>query len=122
MDRPHGCPGGDSVSQIEEDSGWQDLWSEGSQFVRYRRLGRVVHLWWIYWQEDTAYWECPTPLPEGCRPAGNTYASAVLTSSTGYATNNVALACIETDGTVGLQTAASVRGALNRGLACFVAS
>ena len=81
----------------------------------------MVHLWWIVAQRTADYWTCPTPLPEGLRPAGNTYVPAVLTNAAGYATNNTALACVQYDGVVGLQAAAAVSGALNRGSGCFLA-
>lgn len=97
------------------------LWQSGSQFVRYRRTGPLVHLWWLVSQPSASYWTCPAQLPEGFRPWGNTYLPAVLTNASGYATDHVALACVEGGGTVGLQAGAAVAGAMNRGYGCFAA-
>lgn len=88
--------------------------------MRYALVGASVHMWWNVAQSDTDYWTCPTRLPEGLRPTGNTYMPAVLTNSSGYATNNVALACVQSDGVVGFQAAAAISGALNRGSGCFL--
>ena len=111
----------DSVSQATEDTGWLYLWQSDVQFVRYRRIGPLVHLWWLVSQTSASYWTCPTALPEGFRPLGNTYFSAVLTNASGYATDHVALACVEGGGTVGLQAGSAVAGAMNRGYGCFAA-
>ena len=89
--------------------------------MRYRRIGPLVHLWWLVSQTSASYWTCPTALPEGFRPLGNTYFSAVLTNASGYATDHVALACVEGGGTVGLQAGSAVAGAMNRGYGCFAA-
>lgn len=70
----------------------------------------------------SAYWTCPTALPEGCRPYGNTYVSAVLTDSSGYATDHGAMLFVEGGGgTVSLQVGAAVGGGFNRGCGSFVA-
>ena len=109
-----------SVSQATEDTGWQYLWQSGTDFLRYRRVGGVVHLWWCVPQASTSYWRCPTQLPEGCRPHGNVYFSSVLANASGYATNQAALCCVEMSGTVGLQAGSAVAGANNRGYGCFM--
>lgn len=111
----------DSVSQATDDTGWLDLWQAGIQFVRYRRLGPLVHLWWIVSQPSASYWTCPSQLPEGFRPSGNTYISAVLASAGGYTTHQTALCCVEGSGTVGFQAGSAVSGAMNRGYGCFAA-
>lgn len=111
----------DSVSQATEDTGWQYLWQSGTDFVQYRRIGPLVYLWWIVPQASTVYWTCPSHLPEGCRPYGSTFLPAVLASSTGYITNNVAFAFVDASGIVGFQAGAAVGGANNRGCGCFVA-
>lgn len=111
----------DSVSQATEDTGWQYLWQSGTDFVQYRRIGPLVYLWWIVPQASTVYWTCPSHLPEGCRPYGSTFLPAVLASSTGYITNNVAFAFVDVSGIVGFQAGAAVGGANNRGCGCFVA-
>lgn len=110
-----------SVSQATEDTGWLYLWQSGTLYVRYRKIGPIVYLWWIVPQENTNYWTCPTPLPEGFRPSGNTYVSSALANGSGYATNQVALCCVEGRGTVGFQAGAAVSGAYNRGSCCFAA-
>lgn len=111
----------DSVSQATEDTGWQYIWQSGTDFVQYRRIGPLVYLWWIVPQASTRYWTCPSYLPEGCRPYGSTFLPAVLASSTGYITNNVAFAFVDASGIVGFQAGAAVGGANNRGCGCFVA-
>lgn len=111
----------DSVSQATEDTGWQYLWQSGTGFVQYRRIGPLVYLWWFVPQASTRYWTCSSHLPEGCRPYGNTFLPAVLASSTGYITNNVAFAFVDALGIVGFQAGAAVGGANNRGCGCFVA-
>lgn len=71
--------------------------------------------------DDVAYWTCPTPLPKGLRPYGNTYIPAVLTDASGYATDHAALCCVEGNGSMGFQAGAALGGATNRGSGCFVA-
>lgn len=106
----------DSVSQTD----WIDLWRNGASFIRYRKVGSTVHLWWLVSQATSAYWTCPTPLPEGFRPYGNTYIPAVLSDASGYSTDHAALCCVEGSGSVGLQAGAALGGAMNRGCGCFV--
>ena len=80
-----------------------------------------MHLWWLVPQNSASYWTCPSKLPEGFRPNGNTYISAVITSAGGYAIDHTALCCVEGGGAVGFQTGAAVGGGLNRGCGCFAA-
>lgn len=107
-----------SVSQTD----WIELWRSGTSFIRWCKVGSTVHLWWLVSQATSAYWTCPTPLPEGCRPYGNTYVPAVLTDGSGYATGHDALCCVEGSGRVGLQAGATVEGAMNRGCGSYVAA
>lgn len=88
--------------------------------MRYRKLGPLVHLWWLVSQATSAYWTCPTPLPVGMRPGNNTYLPAVLTDASGYIVDHTAMACVGGSGEVGLQAGSSVAWAANRGAGCFV--
>ena len=106
-----------SVSQTD----WIELWRSGASFIRYRRIGPLVHLWWLVSQTNASYWTCPTQLPEGFRPYGNTYIPAVLTDASGYATDHAALCCVEGSGSMGFQAGVALGGAANRGSGCFVA-
>lgn len=109
-----------SVSQLESDSGRQLLYDDsGGGHVSYRRIGRVVMLEWSVVQETASYWEVPSRLPTTVRPQVSTFFPGVMTDGS-YAIDHTAFAWVGSDGVIGLQVGAAVRGARNDGTACWI--
>ena len=74
---------------------------------------------WAVVQETTGYWEVPSRLPVSMRPQYSLFFPGVMNDGS-YAIDHTAFAWVGSDGVIGLQVGAQVRGARNDGTACWI--
>ena len=86
------------VAVLGYDSGWVDIWTSGTEFVRARVTDRTL---WVraYKSASGSGWTCPNLLPAGMRPTrADTYQYALITEGSG--TNSIAKMGARSDGSL----------------------
>ena len=97
-------PRRDSVSQLEYDTGWQNLWESETTHCHARRIGGIVYVRCDVWNgtRPGGDWTEFTRLPDGMKPDRVVYATG--SSLTGHWPVNVR---ISTSGLISVITEGS---------------
>lgn len=85
------------------------------------KLGNICHLVWRIIQETDNYWTLPKKLDADIRPARKIFCPCVVADYEGYAKNICGMLYISaTDGSVGIQVAASSAKTVNNGSVTWI--
>lgn len=114
-----GFNGGD-LGTWATDTGWRFVYSNNGEYVKYRRLGKIVVAQWNFSQESTTYWGLQGVVAADCRPSNSAYLPAALVTRDGYLLNNTAYGYINVSGDFGFQAGAAISGAHNVGIATWL--
>lgn len=85
------------------------------------KLGNICHLVWRIAQETNNYWTLPKKLDADIRPARKIFCPCAVIDYEGYAKNICGMLYIgATDGSVGIQVAASSAKTVNTGSVTWI--